>query len=309
MFDYVLVHAAPSAAYTALTRMLEVDQAWLMDAGPADFALTTWEVGLSSVGVLAIDRWRQRNLKAVLFTSLAGAPTALERCSTALPESSGASPPSPPKSPGSSSAAFFDETSEPLASLLAAARELEEGCWLRAPAAGYAEAVSDEVQRLVHAACETAWLSLEPRQGKIDVYPAAAGGQLETEYLRCTSGSIRGDFNHRQIDVPLGEDFFDATVHMNVVNVAPMTVYLYQTTAPVGHRSVLRVELPAGGRRQLDIDIVRKGAEWNFLIPGMAVGEAQGEDERRKTWTMIPETSVVFSVPQPVPYAPPATAT
>jgi hypothetical protein len=256
--------------------MLEVynsmnGQMWLTEAVPAGFALTTWEIGVTSVATLAIDRWRAHQRDAALWAALAHAPVALARCDAAAVsgESSGDAEAGTsqdgvsgsPAAVGGAPVAKGGETEGQgregllsLPALVAAADALEARCWVEAGMGEYGSMVSTRMAEMVSRTEEVVWMSLEPKAGtQLDFYDAPHAETLEVAFQSLVAADAA---EGRPQNVPLGPSFvvpgavvtmfrndpgsFHAATH---VDEACPTYHMFQSTPTGGHRSVLRYQV------------------------------------------------------------------
>jgi len=176
LFDWVLVHARPRLAHTALRRMLEPELGNLA-GGPADFALATFEIGVTSVGDLALRRWRCTLADSALYAALAAAPlptlAAAYGCGASWEQTAAAA-----------AAAAADDPPPALAFLRRAVRWRESVTFRTAPEGGLVAAADEAARALVEEAVPLLWCSLEPREGKVATpYAAEARPPLHRAVL------------------------------------------------------------------------------------------------------------------------------
>lgn len=316
LFEYVIVHARPRAAFTALSRMedllrSELDNGWLTATPVADHALMFWRTAVPSIVHAAIRRWRRCVCERAMFAVLAAAPAALlARCATSRSDGSDAGDQNievVTADEGGATWLQLDQSAEPLAGLLAAAREEERSCWVSSLPDGYLLAVSNSMQSLVASAAEVAWLSLEPTGGaEASFYPREAALQLEAAYQQQLARLHDAPAMLLAARVELGSRCFNATVHLPPEGDGQS--FMFQTTPSGGHRSVRRWAFPladaptADGPQVIDLPIVRTSAgEWAFAT-------AVSEPLTRSVQVGATMEHVVFSMPWMLRRSEPASA-
>ena len=289
LFDYVLVHSRPRAAFTVLQPILHLTEAgydlmagaWLLHNPSAAAAADAWEIGCFRVIGHAIDRWRELAAHAALHAAIA--------------EVLSGHPPSAARRPD----AWTVDTN--LAQLLeTAACQVEAQVWYEATASGYASLLTSRIRSLVCSSfaggCHVAWASVAPMTGELSFYAAEQAWTLEASFAQLLLPP-RAVQLQRSLRLPVGADkTVDATVHFHLSadDQHEAQVGLFQTTVGGGYRSVCRVPVPL--TRQVELEVCRDALSGTWRT-SLFTDQHGAATERRTLVQAVHGDNVVLALP------------